>query len=221
MDKEGPYAYNPDTTIKGYEQHSFHPLRIESATEQLRQICYSGCHSILDIGIAGGFLRHCLKIYPQITYTSLDISEKLKPDYVGSVTDMPFSESQFDMVICGQVLEHLPFSQFPKALAEIRRVSRHKAIISLPDKRRHFGIALCLQRLGWLSFEWNPAALKNLLKPFKFDGQHYWEIGCKDTTFRVIVRAITKVGFRIEKQYRLSKHDWHCFFILNTCKVIS
>jgi len=209
---------NPNVTIQGYAKNAFHPLRVESVTEQLRQVSYSGCRSVLEIGVAGSFMRHCLKLYPQISYTSLDVAEELKPDYVGSVTQMPFTDNQFDMVLCSQVLEHLPFAELPQALAEIRRVTRARAIISLPDKRRHFGVAICIARWGWHTVEWNPARRKNRVRPFTFNGEHYWEIGCKGSTGRKLVKTIRETGFAIEKQYRLPKHPYHCFFLLQANK---
>lgn len=71
--------YDPQETIERYKKNAFSPLRIESITEQLRQICYSGYTNILEIGIAGGFLRHCFKLFPQISHTTLDIAEKPVP----------------------------------------------------------------------------------------------------------------------------------------------
>lgn len=197
-----------------YEKHAFHPLRIESITEQLRQICYTGYTNILEIGVGKGFLKHCFKLFPQISHTTVDIAEDLSPDYIASVMNMPFEDKQFDVVVCGQVLEHLPFTDFLPALREIRRVAQHKVIISLPDKRRRFGFAVCLARFGWFRCEWNFSRRSYTRRKFKFTGEHYWEIGCKGTLGKDVVKKITEAGYHIEKQYRLWKHSWHCFFIL-------
>jgi len=205
---------NPEPIIERYKRHGFDPLRIESITEQLRQICYSGCSKILEIGVAGGFLRHCFKLFPQISHTTLDITEELSPDYVGSVTNMPFEDNQFDLVVCGQVLEHLSFNEFLPALKEIRRVAMRKVIISLPDRTRHFGIAVCFARLGWFMFEWNPPKKKYARKELDSGGQHCWEIGCKGTRAKDVIRKIKDAGIKIERQYRLWKHPWHRLFIL-------
>lgn len=161
MNRNTQKIYKPQVPAEIYEKNAFHPLRIESITEQLRQISYSGYTNILEIGVGKGFLKHCFQLFPQISHTTIDIAEDLHPDYVGSVTNMPFENKQFDVVVCAEVLEHLAFTDFLPSLKEIRRVARHKAILSLPDKRRHFGFAICLARFGWFRFEWNPARWRN------------------------------------------------------------
>ena len=173
-DNENIHRTNaPQVAASIYEKQAFHPLRIESITEQLRQICYSGYTNILEIGVGKGFLRHCFKLFPQISHTTVDIAEDLSPDYIASVTNMPFEDKQFDVVVCGQVLEHLPFRDFLPSLKEIRHVARHKVIISLPDKRRHFGIAVCFARFGWFRREWNPERRRHARNEFEFKGEHY------------------------------------------------
>lgn len=209
-------VYKPQVSADCYEKHGFHPLRIESITEQLRQICYSGYKNILEIGVGKGLLKHFLKPFSKISHTGLDIAEDLHPDYVGSVTKLPFAKHQFDLTICCEVLEHLPFEDFLPALKEIRRVTRHKVVISLPDKRRHFGFAVRLARFGWFKCEWNPTRRRYARSKLRFKGHHYWEIGCKGTLARDVVRNIREAGFKVEKQYRLWKHPWHSFFVLQT-----
>jgi predicted O-methyltransferase YrrM len=87
-------AHEPQVPADCYKKHAFHPFRIESTTEQLRQICYTGYTNILEIGVGIGFLKHCAcaNLFPQISLTTLDIAEDFYPDYVGSVTNMPFEE---------------------------------------------------------------------------------------------------------------------------------
>lgn len=200
--------------IKRYEEHGFEPLRIESITEQLRQVSYSGCTEILEVGCVGRFLRHCCKLFPQIKWTTIDIAEGLSADYVGSVTDMPLEDDSFDLIVCCQVLEHLPFEDFSTALDEMHRVARKKVIMSLPDRTRHFGIAVRIARFGWYILDWNPPKWHDVRHRFRRTGQHYWEIGCKGSLARDVVRKIKNAGFAIEEQYRLWRHPWHRFFIL-------
>jgi len=198
-----------------YQQNAFHPLRVESVTEQLRLLSYAGYTSVLEVGIGVGFLRHCLTYFPSISHVTFDLDERLSPDYVGTVTNMPFSDSQFDVVLCCEVLEHLPFGDFPFALRELNRVAKNTVILSLPDKTRHFGVAVCFARLGWFTYEYNPARRRFAKGGLGSNSEHYWEIGCKGSLTKHVLAKINKAGFRVERHYRLWKHPWHHFFLLN------
>lgn len=197
-----------------YAENTWHPLRIESITEQLRQICYTGSRTVLEVGVGSGFLRHCLEFFPEVELQTLDTAAELQPDRVGSVLAMPFDDGQFDLVVCCQVLEHLPFDDFLPALRELRRVARHRVLLSLPDTRRHLGLAFCLLRWGWRTWEFNPPRWKNARRflPANLSG-HHWEIGYGGTLGVHIKRKIRAAGFRIERQYRLHKHPWHEFYV--------
>jgi ubiquinone/menaquinone biosynthesis C-methylase UbiE len=44
---------------------------------------------------------------------------------------VPFADRSFDVVVCSEVLEHIP--EYRQALAEIARVCRGRAILTVPD----------------------------------------------------------------------------------------
>lgn len=188
-------------------------MRIESITQQLREICRIGCTRILEIGVGRGLLKHFLRPFDNIHHVSIDIDENLHPDCVASVLEMPFEDKKFELTTCCQVLEHLPFVEFLPALKEVRRVTEKKVILSLPDVRKHLGLALRVPGIkDWVKYEYNLD--RSCLGPKRFDGQHYWEIGFKGTTGRNVVEQIRRAGYTIERKYRLERHRWHSFYIL-------
>jgi len=67
----------------------------------------------------------------------LDLDAKVRPDFVGSMTDMRdhFSAASFDAIWSSHSLEHLHDHEIPLALGEFRRVLRDDgfALISCPD----------------------------------------------------------------------------------------
>ncbi len=194
-----------------YENEGLAPLRIDSVSHQIREISFSNCQNILEIGVGGGLVKHFLTLFPNIKHTSLDIAADLKPDYVGSVIDMPFEDNAFELTLCCQVLEHIPFQDFLPSLQEIRRVTQTKVVLSLPDQRRVMGLSLCLPKIPWKKWELNYKLIPSQHK----DRDHQWEIGVAGTSGSLVEKTILEAGFSIERQYRLEKHSWHCFYILN------
>ena len=151
-----------------------------------------------------------------IGVTTVDVQPELQPDYVSSVTDMPFQDGQFDVALCCQVLEHLPFDQFRPALSELRRVTRLGVVLSLPDVDRHGFMIMKLPFIRRLHFKWNLPVLKRRSMPCSsFDESgHYWEIGYAGYPLRRIESAIDEAGFNIKKHWRVPELPWHRFFCL-------
>jgi len=49
----------------------------------------------------------------------------------GKAQDIPFSDNSFDLVVCTDVLEHIPEEDVGKCLSEIVRVSRHDVLLEV------------------------------------------------------------------------------------------
>jgi SAM-dependent methyltransferase len=96
--------------------------------------------TVLEVGPGDGLVTDCLR-RAGIDVTTIDIDPAVEADVRGSVTRLPFEDRSFDVVLCCEVLEHLPFDDSRVAMAEIVRVSRAGAVISVPDNRPWVGIA--------------------------------------------------------------------------------
>jgi SAM-dependent methyltransferase len=127
-----------------YRSEGFSSLRIDSFAQQIKEISFSECKSILEVGVGGGLISHFLKLFEELQYTGIDIDSDLQPDVIGSVTKMPFLNKQFELTLCCQVLEHLPFYEFEKALKELNRVtSKNSHIIIAGSKKKDGTFNLC------------------------------------------------------------------------------
>ncbi len=175
---------------------------------QLQEILAQNPKSVLEIGVGDRIIGTVLKA-SGVSYTSADVAEDLSPDIVADVTALPFAENSFDVVCAFEVLEHLPFEQFERALSELARVSRRVVLLSLP----HFGPSLRLEfkvpfiprvRLAWKV----PYPQVHI-----FDGQHYWEIGKRGFPVRRI-RNILLRQFQIENEFVPFENQYHHFFVL-------
>ena len=195
---------------EAYNFHSYsHPDRWVSYYHQLDSVLADSPQNILEVGVGDGVLRDYIKSNTPIAYTSIDVAEDLRPDVIGSVTKMPFTDASYDVVCAFEVLEHLPFEEFEKALGEMKRVSRGKVVISLP----HFGPPLQLSfkipLLREIRFSWKVPFPKTHV----FNGQHYWEIGKKGYA-PARIRAIIERHFTITKEFIPFESQYHHFFVL-------
>ena len=187
--------------------------RFCSYWHQIDEVLRMDHGSVLEVGIGSGFVSNYLR-EKGVSVTTLDIAKDLKPDIAGSVTGMPFVDKSFDTIICFEVLEHIPYADFMKALSELFRVCKSHVVISLPEYtgnvwRLYISIPgiIHVKRLINLYF---------LKRPIhKFDGQHYWEIGKRGYSFKKITQDIESVGFQIERTYRVFEIPYHRFFLLS------
>lgn len=107
--------------------------------------------SILDVGCGEGFSMNKLKVKnatlrrssgQELKIVGIDnssesvkIGKQLYPNLdirLGSIYDLQFKNSSFDLVLATEVLEHLAEPQ--KALTELRRVSKRYILLSAPNE---------------------------------------------------------------------------------------
>jgi len=74
---------------------------------------------LLDVA-PDGFLWDKVFSQAEIEYISIDVTPARQPTMIMSVTDLTFSESTFDAIICYHVLEHIPDDI--QAMQELYRV---------------------------------------------------------------------------------------------------
>jgi len=171
--------------------------RWNSFFHQIEEIISSDPDSVLEIGLGTGLLRAVLKDVYKCNYESLDIIERNQPDYIGSVIDLPFLDKSYDVVVCYEVLEHLPYENFEKALSEIFRVAKSNVVISLP----------------------NAGSSRRPNQEHIFNGEHYWEINKIGYEQNIVIDTIQRVGnshgFELVNNYRVVEYLYHHFFVLN------
>lgn len=185
--------------------------RIISYWHQSKEIIELNPKKVLEIGIGNGFVSQYLR-NRKINVVTLDIDERLNPDILGSILDIPFADESFDTIASYEVLEHLPYNNVKKALFEMYRVSQKSVILSLPDCTLAYRFCLSIPKVSMIN---KLIPLPRLKAPqHVFDGEHYWEIGKGGYPLSKIVDDIRKAGFDIKTTYRLFENPYHRFFIL-------
>jgi len=112
-------------------------LQEEERIRQTISLIPEDVSSILDVGCGDGRITNCL--VPRCSrVTGLERSEEalrhVKTEKIlGSIDSLPFQDRSFDLVFCCEVLEHLPFTAYAKALAEIEKVATKYIIVTVPN----------------------------------------------------------------------------------------
>lgn len=190
-------------------------MRLYSYRAQAAYALRSHPATALVVGKGDGIV-HDLLSRNGVRATTLDIQKDLAPDVVGSVDAMPLAAKSYDVTLCCQVLEHLPFDCLVPSLTELARVTRDRVILSLPDIRRFISLRL---QFGKRRLDWQMALPR--LQPPKLPRErlevhgHYWEIGFEGTAFHDIYRAIHLSGLEVLEHRRVSDLPWHTFFYLS------
>lgn len=185
--------------------------RLASYWHQVDEVLGFGPGNVIEIGTGSGFTCRALRA-EGVSVHVVDIALDLCPDLMGSVRALPFGDGSVDVVVCCQVLEHLPFEDFGGAVGELWRVARKGVVISLPDRERYFRLSLAAFN-RFRNYFWEVARNPSR-RPYVLDPQHYWEIGQGDVGKRDVLGVIREVTGVACRTYRVFENPYHRFFIL-------
>lgn len=172
--------------------------------------------NILEIGAGNEIVKNCLKNLVK-DYKVMDINSKLNPDILSDLREFKSElKEKFDCLICADVLEHIPFSDFKTSLTNIYKYLTYngKALITIPHKRSHFlfitpwykPYLLTLPTTGFGSRKAFYARF--IKKKILIDPHHCWEIGNGNIKKTEVEAVVRKVGFRIDKFAKLLYVDF-------------
>lgn len=185
--------------------------RFGSYWHQLDWVFRMAPRRVLEIGVGPGLVALYLRA-KGIHVCTMDVESALQPDVSASVTGLPFADKSFDVVLCCQVLEHLPFHEFDRSLRELCRVCSKKAVLSLPDKTPGLGVSIRVPNFLFWDFCLSlPVAIR---EPIRRVREHHWEIGRWGYSSRRITKHLQGAGFALDRTYRVPAYPYHRFFIL-------
>lgn len=93
----------------------------------------------LDIGARDGFLsKRLAERFDSVVALDLErpdiVHSRIEP-VQGDATRLEFDDASFDLVLCAEVLEHIPPAQLAAACKEISRVTRNAVVIGVPYRQ--------------------------------------------------------------------------------------
>jgi SAM-dependent methyltransferase len=182
--------------------------RLASYWHQIDECLTLGGKTVLVVGKGSGLPLYMLA-RQGLTVTTLDIQPDLRPDILGDVRQMPFVDRTFDVTLCCQVLEHMPFEFFADALCELKRILRRGLVLSLPDRGPYSKIIPRLLRKRTV------LTLPSIqLQPWVGKGGHFWEVNTPGCRLHDLQGVIQEVGFEIENTFRVWEYPYHRFWRL-------
>lgn len=187
--------------------------RWQSYWEQIESATSIGPESVLCIGVGDDIVPSILE-RAGIAVRRFDFEPQMGCDHVGDVRDVGriLAPASADVVLCCQVLEHIPFADFEPTLKAVCTVARRRVVISLPYHHQRLAcLSLKAPKLPPFEFDW---CVPRFWDTWRFDGQHYWEVGAAKHPRRRIERIVAGACRRHRSFFARGNH-YHLFFILD------
>jgi len=181
-----------------------------SIWHQIDEVLTLNPTKVLEVGPGPGVFKYTL-LNNGILVETVDIDPELNPDYIASVTQLPFVDESYDCVCAFQVLEHLKYEESLRALNEMIRVSSRYVIISLPDSKILWRYSFYFPKIGQKTFQIPRLYFKKT--KHVFDGEHYWEINKKGYSFKKLISDFNSLNVEIRKSYRVNEYTYHHFIV--------
>lgn len=188
----------------------YSPERLGQYYHQIKTVKKTAPKTILEIGVGPGVITHILR---QAGYevTTCDLDPSLKPDLVADLMNLPLQDNAMDMILCCQVLEHLPLSSLHHALIELKRVCRRAVLISVPYAGHAF-FNLHKYPGGHKRF-WVVHWPRWFKKP-PMDAEHHWELGQPGCSRKQLAAIIKKTGLKLEEAFAPIESPNNYFMLL-------
>jgi len=143
----------------------------------------AGVEAVLDVGARDGFLsRELTRMARRVVALDLVAPAIDVPGVdpvAGDATSLSFGDGSFDLVLCAEVLEHIPSPALEQACRELVRVSRKHVLIGVPYRQDlRFGRLTC-QACGHRNPPWghvnrfDEARLSNLFEGMELVGKSF------------------------------------------------
>lgn len=185
------------------------PKRMSSYGYQYKLAVETNAISFLNIGSPNPILKHLLELQ-NLHVIDLDLDLNTKADVNAALPHLPFSDKSIEVVMCFQVLEHMPFDMLACSLKELKRVAQQFILLSLPDRTISKGERLKYQVYKRFKrpFEWSK------YKPLPVDREHFWEIGQFNVTESAILKVISQDHLTVSSHFRNVLYPYHHFFVI-------
>jgi hypothetical protein len=193
-----------------FSDEYFSLSQLTSFAHQLNHIWMMRPTSVVEVGIGNGFVSTFLK-RAGLAVTTVDINPALEPDYCMPLGDAAkVLKKSTDLVVCCEVLEHMPLDELISNLDALRAMGR-RLYLTLPNSYRTFGLGgvLSLPKVAALPID------INFDIPFKrkLEGSpHYWEVGSSDECSVQSIKKLLMTRYDSVVTGRFVLNPYHIYF---------
>lgn len=166
--------------------------------------------SAIEIGLGNGFVSTYLR-RAGVPVITADINPALEPDICAPLAEVrAHIDAPRDLVICCEVLEHMPLEELDANLEHLRGLGE-RLFLTLPNSYRAYGISGLmflpkLRRLFDLNFNF----------PSKHPitgGPHFWEVGYTAACSRSAIAKRLNTRYRSVRSGRFALNPYHMWFV--------
>lgn len=182
--------------------------RWASYYDQINEALAVSPRKLLVIGVGDGIVVEILRMQGIEVYT-MDFDASLNPDFnldVRNIDELPLN---FDVILCCQVLEHIPFADFEATLDKLMEKT-NRLVLSLPMQHSRPFSFFKIQRAFFKRIAFS---VPRYNKVFHFDGEHYWEMNTKGYLKSKISKIIAQ-KYHICKSYIQPDNVYHFYYII-------
>ena len=179
-------------TLQIYHVHSMHP------------------RDFLEIGVGNGFLSTFMRL-TGFDVTTADINPNLQPDICVPLAELrAATDRNFDLIVCCEVLEHMPLAELDSNLDHLRSLGA-RLFLTLPTIHTTAGLGGVLRVPGrgvsLLDLNFSLPRRHNL------EGTtHHWEVGLDRTCTRRAITDKLKTRYKSVKSGRFPLKPNHVYF---------
>ena len=182
-----------------------------SFAHQLNFIHAMSPKSAIEIGLGNGFVSTYLR-RAGIPITTVDINPALEPDICAPLAEVgAHIDTPCDLVICCEVLEHMPLEELDANLDHLRGLG-DRLFLTLPNSYKAWGFSglMFLPKLGARLFDLNfNSPWKNKIA----GGPHFWEVGYSAACSRTAIVKRLKQRYGNVRSGRFALKPYHMWFV--------
>ena len=182
-----------------------------SLSHQISEIHALRPADILEIGIGNGFTSSFLR-RAGYSVTTADINPALEADICAPLSQVGdhVGGRIFDLVVCCEVLEHMPLEEFIPSLDALKGLGR-RLFLTLPNYSASIGLCgfIRLPRLSRkaINMTFDVRRKKTL------DQEHFWEVGSRTETSKRTIASELRLRYPSVQVRKFALNPYHIAFI--------